>query len=236
MTVVIGILNADEVRPTLKAEYGDYPAMFTRLLTAVDPTIQTIAYDVFTGEYPNDIDEVDAYIMTGCRYSVYEEQTWIKRLGQFVIDLDTRKKKLIGICFGHQMVAHFLGGETRKSAQGWLVGIQHCTLQQDIPGFSKTGDTLQLIAAHQDQITCLAEGTKIIASSDACPYAITTLGQHILTLQWHPEFSKQYARDLLDLRRDVFGETASKIAKEGLHQNVDNARVADWIIHFIRQQ
>jgi GMP synthase-like glutamine amidotransferase len=77
MTYTIGILNADEVRPELEAIYGDYPAMFTELLNTADSDIKLVTYNVLKGEYPASIDEVDGYLLTGSKSSVYETEEWI---------------------------------------------------------------------------------------------------------------------------------------------------------------
>jgi GMP synthase-like glutamine amidotransferase len=120
--VKIGILKTDAVRPEWVPEFGEYPDMFIALLGELDPTLEFSVYDVEQGEYPADIDEVDAYLITGSKSSVYEDKPWIARLIDFVRELHRRGKKLVGICFGHQLVAQALGGKTEKSAKGWGVG------------------------------------------------------------------------------------------------------------------
>ena len=87
-------------------------------------------YDVQQGEYPADIDEVDAYLITGSKSSVYDDEPWIATLMEFVRELDRRRKKLVGICFGHQLVAHALGGKTREITQGLGRGTAHPSLHR----------------------------------------------------------------------------------------------------------
>ena len=118
----IGILKTDAVRPEWVPDFGEYPDMFTALLAKADPDLEFAVYDVEEGEYPDDIDEVDAYLITGSKSSVYEEKAWIARLMDFVRELHAREKKIVGICFGHQIIAHALGGKTEKSHKGWGVG------------------------------------------------------------------------------------------------------------------
>ena len=126
----IGVLKADDVRPELVDHFGEYPEMFREILLAADPNVEIISYEVMSGEYPSDIDEVDGYVITGSKLSVYDDVDWIKQLGQFVQRLHQAKKKLVGICFGHQMVAHFLGGRTEKSDKGWGVGVHRSELDR----------------------------------------------------------------------------------------------------------
>ena len=110
----LGILKTDTVRPEWVPEFGEYPDMFMALLAREDPSLEFVTYDVEKGTFPADIDEVDAYLITGSKSSVYEDKPWIGKLMDFVRELDARKKKLVGICFGHQIVAQALGGRTEK--------------------------------------------------------------------------------------------------------------------------
>ena len=234
MTFTVGILNADEVRPELQEIYGDYPAMFTELLTAADPTVKTVTYNVMQGEYPESIDEVDGYLLTGSKFSVYEDHDWIKKLGEFLFGLNSRQKKLVAICFGHQMVAHYLGGQTKKSEKGWGVGVQTCEMLDDVAGVADKGDKFQFLATHQDQVVQLATGARVLAGSDFCPNMITGIDDHILTIQWHPEFAKGYAEALLHIRREVIGEDTYKTAMASLDQDIDNDKFACWAMDFFK--
>ena len=97
----IGILKTDAVREDLVDEFGEYPDMFAALLGAADASLEFAVYDVEQGEYPTEIDEVDAYLITGSKSSVYEDKLWIHSLADFVRQLHQRRKPLVGICFGH---------------------------------------------------------------------------------------------------------------------------------------
>lgn len=235
MTYTIGILNADEVRPELEAIYGDYPAMFTELLKTADSDINIVTYNVMKGEYPVSIDDVDGYLLTGSKFSVYDDEAWIRKLGEFIFGLNARQKKLVAICFGHQMVAHFLGGQTQNSTKGWGVGVQTCTLYEDIDGFANVGETVSFLATHQDQVVQTAVGAKVLAGNDFCPNMITGIGEHILTIQWHPEFTKGYAESLLHIRREAIGEATFQVAMDSLDQDIDNDKFARLAMDFFRR-
>jgi GMP synthase-like glutamine amidotransferase len=230
----IGILKTDTVRPELVDEFGEYPDMFRELLSSVDSDLEFIVYDVEHGEYPEDLDEVDAYLMTGSKSSVYEDQDWIHRLSDFVRELHDHRKKLVGICFGHQMVAHALGGKTEKSAKGWGVGA-HEALFHQLPEWHDGEDPeFILLVSHQDQVVETAPGTEVLASSEFCEHAVCQVGEHILTLQGHPEFIKDYSKSLLTLRRETFGEDNYSRGMESLARDLDRERVAGWIVKFLR--
>ena len=91
----IGILNADAVRAEFVAEFGEYPDMFSQLLKPVGPEIEFVTYEVMNGEYPIDVDEVDGYLITGSKLSVYDEVAWIdelKDIAHEIIIADSRVK------------------------------------------------------------------------------------------------------------------------------------------------
>ena len=112
MKITIGILTTDNVKEELVEHFGEYADMFQDIFCRVDQNIEMVNFDVHKGEYPNEIEEVDAYLITGSSASAYDDESWIADLGAFVGKLHEVKKPLIGICFGHQLIAHYLGGET----------------------------------------------------------------------------------------------------------------------------
>ncbi|MEP5764499.1 MAG: GMP synthase [Halieaceae bacterium] len=230
----IGILKTDTVREDLVDEFGEYPDMFQALLGGADPGLEFCVYDVENGEYPADIDEVDAYLMTGSKSSVYEDKEWIHQLSDFVRELHKRRKKLVGICFGHQMVAHALGGRTEKSEKGWGVGA-HDALFHQLPDWHDGEDAeFVLLVSHQDQVVEPAPGTQVLAGSDFCENAVCQVGEHILTLQGHPEFVKGYSENILNIRREMIGEENYHQGMSSLSRDLHRERVADWMVQFLR--
>jgi len=229
----LGILKTDAVRPDLVSEFGEYPDMFAALLSRVDPAIEFVTYDVEEGEFPDDIDAADAYLITGSKSSVSDDKPWIKRLMQFVHELHVRRKKLVGICFGHQLVAEALGGATRKSPKGWGVGV-HTHRFDVVPAWHDGDDAaFTILVSHQDQVEEVAEGAEVLAGSDFCENAVTQLGNHILTFQGHPEFVPGYLRALMEFRRDLIGEDTYTRGIASLAQEHQGERVARWVLNFL---
>ncbi len=229
----VGILKTDAVKPDLAAEFGEYPDMFANVLLAVEPNLSLVTYEVVDGEYPADLDEVDAYIITGSKLSVYDDVPWVKQLKGFVVQLHEAKKKLIGICFGHQMVAEALGGKTLPADSGWCVGVHAIEPTEDAARYGLSSSTIRLRSNHRDQVATLPTGGKLLASTKACPIASIGLDDHILTFQGHPEFSEGYARALLNMRRDILGEELYQTAINSLETETDNLQVARYIVDFL---
>lgn len=232
----LGILKTDVVRPEWVSEFGEYPDMFIRLLGEADPSLQFRVYDVEQGVYPADIDEVDAYLITGSKSSVYDDKPWIAALMEFVRELDRRHKKLVGICFGHQLVAQALGGKTEKSAKGWGVGL-HTYRFKELPAWHDNEEMdFRILASHQDQVVCNAADTQVLAGSEFCENAVCQIGDHILTFQGHPEFVTQYSREIMAFRREMIGEQSYQSGMASLAVAPQQQRVARWIVNFLNQE
>ncbi|NIP97211.1 MAG: hypothetical protein GWO24_28780, partial [Akkermansiaceae bacterium] len=85
-------------------------------------------YDVTAGHYPGRLGECDGYLTTGASHSVEDEEPWIARFAGFIRHLHQQQARLFGICFGHQMIAHALGGCVEQSRRGWGVGVHEVTV------------------------------------------------------------------------------------------------------------
>jgi GMP synthase-like glutamine amidotransferase len=230
----LGIVKTDAVRPQWVPDFGEYPDMFMALLGRLDPDLEFVVYDVEQGEYPAAIDEVDAYLITGSKSSVYDDKPWIGVLMDFVRELDRRHKKIVGICFGHQLVAHALGGKTEKSPKGWGVGL-HTHRFSEAPAWHDQGDMdFDILVTHQDQVMKTADGSRVLAGSEFCENAVCQVGDHILTFQGHPEFVPAYSREIMEFRRELIGEQAYTAGVASLASDPETQRVARWILNFLQ--
>ena len=229
----LGILKTDAVRPQWAPEFGEYPDMFIALLGQLDPDLEFVVYDVEQGEYPADIDEVDAYLITGSKSSVYDDKPWIGVLMGFVRELDERHKKTVGICFGHQLVAQALGGKTEKSPKGWGVGL-HTHRFSEAPAWHDQGELdFDILVTHQDQVVKMADGSRVLAGSEFCENAVCQIGDHILTFQGHPEFVPAYSREIMEFRRELIGEQVYAAGVASLASDPETQRIARWILNFL---
>ena len=229
----IGILQADSVLPEFQKEHGDYPDMFGRTLGGAGSGIQFETYPVVQGGYPSHPDECDGYVITGSTKSVYDDEPWINDLSDYIQQLHDERKKMVGVCFGHQLVAQLLGGKTEAAEQGWGVGIHQCRVISE-PGFMDPAvDSFGLLVSHKDQVTVLPPGSQLLATSEFCPNAMFVIDDHILALQGHPEFTRGYARALMQMRAKLLGEKTLHAGIESLQHDLDSDLVSSWIIRFI---
>jgi len=232
--VKLGILKTDTVRPEWVPEFGEYPDMFVALLGAADPSMEFITYDVEGGQYPESIDEVDAYLITGSKSSVYDDKPWIPPLIQFVQKIAAADKKIVGICFGHQLVAQALGGKTAKSPKGWGVGLHTHTFTETPHWHDGGHEELKILVSHQDQVIENAVGARVLAGSDFCENAVCQIDDQILTFQGHPEFVPAYSREIMEFRRQQFGEDIYHSGVASLGGEEQGNRVASWVVNFLK--
>lgn len=185
----IGILVTGHIPEGLQGTHGEYDRMFARFLDGYGFDIQ--GWFVVDGQFPDGPEDADGWLITGSRHGAYEAHDWIPPLEALIRDIIASGRPLVGICFGHQIIAQALGGRVEKVARGWSVGRKT---------YDTDGGPLVLDAWHQDQVVDLPEGARVLAQSDFCPYAALAYGDRVLTYQAHPEFPAAYTRDLLEHR------------------------------------
>ncbi len=231
----IGVLEADRLATEVVQRFGRYADSFATLLYATDPQLRFETYHVTEQEYPVDITACDAYLITGSRSSCYEDLDWIHRLKRFIIECVDREIKLLGICFGHQLIAHTLGGRVERSDKGWGVGMARSEVTGTPEWLVPHRANFNLLVSHRDQVTRLPDDASLIATNEFCPISSYQVNHTVLTFQGHPEFDRDYLHYIMSDRRELIGEQAYAQGLNSLEQDEDNELVAQWIVNFIRQ-
>jgi GMP synthase-like glutamine amidotransferase len=233
--VRIGLLETDVLYDDLIIDYGSYGLMLEKYLTPLEKnSLEFVYYRTQQGELPLFLDECDAYIITGSKAGAYEDHDWIAPLSNWIIEAHNAKTKILGICFGHQLIAQALGGQVELSDKGWGIGVRSLLTIPDSPFSQPLPKYLDLIYSHRDQVIVLPPQAHNFLADDFCPHAGFTIGQHIVSLQGHPEFDRQYAERLLSRRAEIIGEPTYSQGIRSLRQGTDANFIGRLILDFLR--
>ncbi len=234
----IGIIETGRPVGDLLERHGDYPTMFANLLRGADPDLEFRAYHVLDGELPTDPADCDAWLMTGSAHGVYEDHDWIKPLEEFSRRAAEMGKRQVGICFGHQLYAQAFGGKVVKTDKGWGAGAHTYKITERAPWMVIDSDgelgEVSCIVSHQDQVVELPKNAKVYGGSTFCEAGIMTIGDNVMTMQCHPEMSKDFSSDLIDIRWERMGPPTSQAAKDSLSKDLSRETLAKWIVAFLK--
>ncbi len=230
----IGILETGLLREALIDSYDPYPVMFERFLGLAERDLEFDSYGIVRGETLPSIDACDGWLITGSRHGAYDPLEWIPPLEDFIRSLDQAGKPLIGVCFGHQIIAQALGGKVVKSDRGWGVGLHHYRIDRRTSWMAEAGDSVAMYVFHQDQVVGLPSRAEVFASSDFCPYAGLTYGDSIISVQGHPEFERSYMKALIDLYGEsLLSADVTEAARASMvHAHEDRLMLSDWFAEF----
>ncbi|MCB1359067.1 MAG: type 1 glutamine amidotransferase [Maritimibacter sp.] len=223
----IGLLIPGHAPEEVRARLGDYADMYERLLAGHG--FDFARWSVVENVFPNGPEEADGWLIGGSRHGVYEDHPWIAPLEQLIRDIVAADRPLVGICFGHQIIAKALGGRVEKYQGGWALGPT---------GYDFDGTPLTLNAWHQDQVVAPPPGAEVIASNDFCRYAGIRMGNKTYSVQPHPEYDAEMMRGLFDFRAETAGVPPAQVAeaRARLGQPLDADVMADRIAAFFNRE
>jgi GMP synthase (glutamine-hydrolysing) len=227
----IGILVAGPVNEALIEKHGDYDRIFKRMLGPDRFDFET--FRVLDLDFPQSVQQCDGWLITGSKFGVYERHSFIPLLEQFVRDASAARMPMVGICFGHQIMAQALGGKVVKFDRGWGLGIQSYELR--LAAGTKQAN---VIAVHQDQVVERPDSARLIGSNDWCVNAALAYGDDegdwAISFQPHPEFDKQWTRDLIDaLEGQSFDPSLAEKGRQSLHSELSASPLTDLVIDFL---
>jgi GMP synthase-like glutamine amidotransferase len=226
----VAILETGRPPAPLEKRFGRYPAMFEKLLGL---GYVAATYDAMCGELPAKAEEHGAYLVTGSPAGVYEDWPWIDPLKHF-LQAAKGKAKLIGVCFGHQIMAESFGGRVAKSDKGWAVGLRHYDVIHRA-SWMDDAERISVPVSHQDQVIEQPPHTRLLVGCGFSSVAILAYDdQPAISFQCHPEFEPEYAAALIDLRRERLNDPDAAIAS--LNGPNDNQRIAGWMRSFLDAQ
>ena len=222
----IGILQTGHVPEELEAAHGAYPKMFEILLAGNGFTYE--AFPVVDGKFPESVRICDGWLITGSRYGAYEDHPWIPPLEKFIRNAYAADIPIVGICFGHQILAQALGGKVEKFGGLWGVG--------NVEYRFTDGSTARLHAMHQDQVIELPPDARVTASSTICENAALVYKGKAMSIQPHPEFTPEFMKELIRARSGtVIPKDQANPALESLEFDHNSARIGQQIADFFKQ-
>lgn len=225
----LGILVAGHIDLPHVRKYKGYADMFEQLFSRVNGPFKYHIYNIVDGEFPEFVHDCDAWLITGSASGVYDDTHWMQWLKGFIQRSDNVHKPMVGICFGHQIIAEALGGKVVKSSKGWGLGPQTYFLNNSQ---DHTKKAFTINAIHQDQVIDIPPQARHLAHSEFCLYAALGYGNHILTFQGHPEFTCEYERDLLLFHKGKAIDTDSAdIALQNISSKIDQEWVAQELVN-----
>jgi GMP synthase-like glutamine amidotransferase len=227
--MTIGILETGDVPAHLVGRFGPYDAMMRRL---VGPERATTTYRVHKGHWPDQVEAHDAYVVTGSSAGAYDPLPWIALLEDFLRAAGGRAK-LVGICFGHQVMAQAFGGRVVKSAKGWGLGLHRYDIVK-ATAWMDGERSVAVAASHQDQVVEAPPGAEVVGGSTFTPLAILHYpARQAVSFQFHPEFEPAFAEALVEMKRSQLATGDADRALASLRETHDAARVAGWIRRFL---
>ncbi|UZJ42954.1 hypothetical protein OOT55_09845 [Marinimicrobium sp. C6131] len=230
----LAILDADILRESLQSKYHSYGRMFEALFERQQLDWEMDTFRVIEGDYPPDMNRYDAYLITGSQYDAFSDDPWVRRLREYVQALFQTGKPMVGICFGHQLLAHALGGEAGRASGGWGLGVMTYPLLTR-PPFVDDAEPVSLIISHRDQVTRLPPDAERLLSNEFCPNAAFYIPGRVLAIQGHPEFSVDYAQALLQYRKHELNPDHLARVIQSYSVPHQGERVGHWMRRFLEQ-
>lgn len=220
----IGILECGRLPDAMSAKVGQYPSMFTQLLNGHGFTFRS--WHVEGMDFPDSMRAADGWLITGSRHGAYEEHAFIPVLETRIRDAFAAGVPVVGVCFGHQIMAQALGGRVEKHTGGWVVGAQTYS-------FDTGPQTLN--AWHQDQVVTPPDRALTVAHNSTCAHAALLYPDRGFSVQAHPEFADTVVQGLIDHRGPgVVPEPLLRAAENSLG-GADSAPLARRIAEFFTQ-
>jgi GMP synthase-like glutamine amidotransferase len=232
----VTILETGRAPGRLSEDFPRYPDMFVSLLSKADESLAFESVALLDGEALPDPSGLDAVVITGSPFGVYDSTPWMNQLRDFVRRTFASRTPMVGICFGHQVIADAMGGDVRKSEKGWGVGRHTYQILERRPWMGDAGQSISLSVSHQDQVITPPHGAVTLARSAHTEHAMLAYqGAPVMSVQGHPEFGDAFSTALYSARRGKsLTDEQVDAAVESLRQPEDNTLVGEWMVNFLR--
>ncbi len=239
MTRRIAVLNNNTDTSAFAKRFVDDGEKAAEGLRAQRPDWRFDVWQAHEDRFPPDPDDYQGWVLTGSVASVNDDAPWIRRLTELVRHLHRGRVPLVGLCFGHQMVAHALGGRVGPSPGGWRIGSAVTHYRDDAgagrPWMRPVRDAITLFAAHREQVLQPPPEATVLGGDDFAPAAALGIGRHVFTTQYHPELSRAFMRALLDEHGPQWPAPLVAQARAQVEEPVDAALFMRWAARFLER-
>ncbi|MBQ9554919.1 MAG: hypothetical protein IJV05_01705 [Muribaculaceae bacterium] len=216
MMPVINILLCDTFPGRLPDFIPNYESLFMDLFASIGVQADYRIFQTWQGELPSTVSPDELYLLPGSLDSAYDDKPWIVSLVHWIQQAYGSGAKLMGVCFGHQVIARALGGEVRKYDGGFGAGVRESRVIDDEMKRYFPDGQMRLLYSHHDQVISLPQEAVLCATSDFCKNESFRIGHQVVTFQGHPEFTVAYSRHLLTNCGDDLDETVRATALASL--------------------
>ena len=229
------ILQAGSVDDAMRNRFGDYPAWFARLMAS---RVELRVVRPYEDRLPA-VERYDGVLVTGSPKSVVEPEPWMEPASTYLIDA-ARTRPVLGVCFGHQLIAKALGARVVRNPRGREAGTTEVHLTEEgarDPLFANIPQTFAVQQTHEDHVAELPPGATLLALNDFSPIQAYAVGDAVRCVQFHPEMDADRSRTLAELRRERLDQQTPGGARHvlaSIRVTQDAERViGNWLERFV---
>jgi len=229
---VILVLRAGDAIAEVAAQHGEFASWIER---ATDEVWRGgwAEHDLRTSEPAPDPSGFAAVIITGSIASVTERLAWMETAAEYIRAVVASGTPVLGICFGHQLMAYALGGDVQRNPRGREIGTVALSTAAEDPIVAGLPRLIAVNSSHVDTVTVLPPGAEVVGSTALDAHAIVAFAEAARGVQFHPEMDDHVMRGYIEARRGCLVE-AGLDPDAIMSSAVDTPMAREVLRNFIR--